>query len=36
MVFALARMLMHARPGRFARVTQQVESLTARLGSGDA
>jgi DNA-binding MurR/RpiR family transcriptional regulator len=35
-VFALARMLMHARPGRFARVTQQVESLTARLSSGDA
>jgi DNA-binding MurR/RpiR family transcriptional regulator len=35
LVFALARMLMHARPGRFARVTQQVENLTSKLNSGD-
>ncbi len=35
MVFALARMLIHARPGRFSRVTQQVESLTSKLNSGD-
>lgn len=35
MVYALARMLMHARPGRFARVAQQVEGLTTKLNSGD-
>jgi len=35
MVFALARMLMHARPGRFARLSEQVENLTTRLSSGD-
>jgi DNA-binding MurR/RpiR family transcriptional regulator len=35
LVFALARMLTHARPGRFARVTQQIESLTKKLSSGD-
>jgi DNA-binding MurR/RpiR family transcriptional regulator len=36
MIFALAKMLMHARPGRFARVTQQVEGLTSELNRGDA
>ncbi|HLC05588.1 MAG TPA: MurR/RpiR family transcriptional regulator [Anaerolineales bacterium] len=35
MVYALARMLMHARPGRFARVAEQVESLATKLSSGD-